>query len=242
MTNNRNRVACVDIFCGVGGLTHGLVRGGIHVAAGVDVDDNCRFAYERNNASTFVHRDVRNVGAQDLNKWFGKSKLRLLAGCAPCQSFSTYSRVGRKGRSDNLWPLLSEFGRLVREAKPDLVTMENVPQLAHHAVFEEFLGSFEGYHVAYAIVETLCMEFPKLGSASCYWHRNAGRSNSLNLGNGKSGRRPYAMQSHAFVHWRLVEKILTIQSMLLADYQKSICGVFGRRSPVEPGETGSTRC
>ena len=27
----------VDLFCGVGGLTHGLVRGGIKVTAGIDI-------------------------------------------------------------------------------------------------------------------------------------------------------------------------------------------------------------
>jgi hypothetical protein len=34
----RRTITCVDLFCGLGGLTHGLVRGGVHVVAGVDVD------------------------------------------------------------------------------------------------------------------------------------------------------------------------------------------------------------
>jgi DNA (cytosine-5)-methyltransferase 1 len=52
--SGRSTIAAVDLFCGVGGLTHGLVRKGIRVKAGVDNDDNCRFAYEENNPGAFV--------------------------------------------------------------------------------------------------------------------------------------------------------------------------------------------
>lgn len=146
-------LSCVDLFCGVGGLTHGLVRGGIRVVAGIDIDEDCRFAYEANNASTFIQQDIRDVTAQQLNALFRRVNLRLLAGCAPCQSFSTYSRRGRLERSDNLWPLLTEFGRLVRETNPDLITMENVPQLLHHPVFDKFLAQLSGYEIAHETVE-----------------------------------------------------------------------------------------
>ena len=43
-------IACVDLYCGLGGLTHGLSRGGVCVVAGVDADPECRFPYERNNS------------------------------------------------------------------------------------------------------------------------------------------------------------------------------------------------
>src|SRR5438874_5877260 len=39
----------IDLFCGAGGLTRGLLDAGIHVAAGYDVDRRCRFPYEYNN-------------------------------------------------------------------------------------------------------------------------------------------------------------------------------------------------
>ncbi|WCF28866.1 DNA cytosine methyltransferase [Xylella fastidiosa] len=40
---NIPNIVGVDLFCGVGGLTHGLARGGISVAAGIDIDPNCQF-------------------------------------------------------------------------------------------------------------------------------------------------------------------------------------------------------
>ena len=59
-------IDCVDLFCGLGGLTHGLERGGIRVTAGVDLDPTCRFAYENNNSATFHERDLRSLSGRDL--------------------------------------------------------------------------------------------------------------------------------------------------------------------------------
>lgn len=77
----------------------------------------------------------------------------MLAGCAPCQPFSTYSRKGRSTRVDEKWDLLYDFGRLVNDLQPELVTMENVPQLLDHHVFNEFLEMFSGYQTWYDVVD-----------------------------------------------------------------------------------------
>jgi hypothetical protein len=31
-------IRAIDLFCGVGGLTHGLVKGGVNVVAGIDLE------------------------------------------------------------------------------------------------------------------------------------------------------------------------------------------------------------
>ena len=139
-------ITAVDLFCGVGGLTHGLVKGGICVAAGIDIDKDCRFAYESNNLAEFVERDLKLITAAEVAAFFRNDEVRLLAGCAPCQPFSTYSRAGRADRSDGKWELLINFGRIIEELQPELVTMENVPQLLNHPVFSRFLQSLKGYH------------------------------------------------------------------------------------------------
>ncbi|GAE50582.1 MULTISPECIES: DNA cytosine methyltransferase [Xanthomonas] len=150
-------VACVDLFCGAGGLTHGLKRQGIWVRAGIDVDPACRFPYEHNNAGAkFLEKDVESLGATDINRHFLKSKYSLLAGCAPCQPFSTYAK-GKDTSKDAKWGLLKSFARLVKETQPDLVTMENVPQLPTHEIFQEFLEAFDGYHTWYGVVD--CREY-----------------------------------------------------------------------------------
>jgi DNA (cytosine-5)-methyltransferase 1 len=100
---------------------------------------------QSNNDALFVQQDVSDLSGSQLADIFGDGTLRLLAGCAPCQPFSTYSRKGRQERQDTKWVLVSDFGRLVRETQPDFVTMENVPQLLEHEVFKDFLKDLEGY-------------------------------------------------------------------------------------------------
>lgn len=146
-------IECIDLFCGVGGLTHGLASGGIRVTAGVDLDPECRVPYEGNNTAKFYEADVREMRGSQLSSLYDSNSMRLLAGCAPCQPFSTYSRKGRLGRQDGMWDLVRDFGRLIREVQPDLVTMENVPQLIHHPVFDHFRSDLDGYHVSWQVVD-----------------------------------------------------------------------------------------
>ena len=78
-------VTCIDLFCGAGGLTHGLQKEGI----GVDVEESCRHPFEFNNAAKFIKEDISKISGAQLNALHGKSEIRVLAGCAPCQPFST---------------------------------------------------------------------------------------------------------------------------------------------------------
>jgi DNA (cytosine-5)-methyltransferase 1 len=155
------RVVGVDLFCGVGGLTHGLVRGGISVAAGIDIDASCRFPFEANNAASFVERDVGELKREDILRFYKGADFTLLAGCAPCQPFSTYSRSGRNSEYESQWPLVSSFGSLIKKVRPSLVTMENVPQLADHPVFQQFLKSLDGYKKWWQVVECSSIGIPQ---------------------------------------------------------------------------------
>lgn len=155
------RIIGVDLFCGVGGLTHGLVQGGIHVAAGIDIDATCKFPFEANNSAVFLERDVGQLKAEDILPFYEGADFTLLAGCAPCQPFSTYSRSGRNREYESQWPLVSSFGRLIKKIKPDLVTMENVPQLADHSVFQQFLKCLTGYRKWWQVVECSLIGVPQ---------------------------------------------------------------------------------
>ena len=144
----------VDVFCGVGGLSHGFVQEGFDVRAGIDIDASCRYAYEHNNRARFVERSVEDLTAGDINPLFAEGQPRILVGCAPCQPFSTYSQ----NRTDAKWRLLTEFTRLVREVQPDVLSMENVPRLKSFRrgkLFEDFLAMLEqeGYAVWSNVVD-----------------------------------------------------------------------------------------
>ncbi len=62
----------IDLFCGAGGLTRGLLDAGIEVVAGIDVDPSVGETYERNNRPVrFLRRDIRTVGPEDLMALLG---------------------------------------------------------------------------------------------------------------------------------------------------------------------------
>lgn len=150
-------VAAVDMFCGVGGLTYGLQSAGIKVAAGYDIDPKGRYPYEANCRSSFVEADIRDVKVDEVRDHFGNRPVRVLAGCAPCQPFSTYSQSKRT--KDDQWRLLSEFQRLALGLRPEILTVENVRGLQDHQVWKNFLATLveNGYHFDAAILR--CEEF-----------------------------------------------------------------------------------
>lgn len=130
-------IEAVDLFCGAGGLTAGLRKAGIQVKAGYDIDATCTHAFEWNNKAKFNAKDVASVTQDEIAAWYGSGSYRLLAGCAPCQPFSTYNQ-GKDTRQDRKWPLLYQFARLIREMQPEFVTMENVPDVIKHQVYQDF--------------------------------------------------------------------------------------------------------
>ena len=146
-------VEAIDLFCGVGGLTSGLVTAGIRVIAGIDIDKACCFPFEVNHpGARFIECDVTSVTGDQLNSLWSPGVVRLLAGCAPCQPFSSYAKG--KGLSHAKWGMLEQFARLVKESQPDLVTMENGPGLQHQEPFEHFLTALKrcGFHVTYGVL------------------------------------------------------------------------------------------
>lgn len=141
------KLACVDLFCGAGGLTHGLIREGIPVVAGIDIDEACKHAYQENNEGAVFHvQDVNDTTPDQLAGYFGDAEVRILAGCAPCQPFSTYAqRYDKREKkedspADPRWSLLYEFAGLVEGTMPQIVTMENVPTVTKHEVYSDFVS------------------------------------------------------------------------------------------------------
>ena len=145
----------IDLFCGVGGLTHGFVQEGFEVTCGIDNDITCKYAYEKNNKSVFICKDIRQVTGDEINTLYPSNHMRILVGCAPCQPFSTYSNSNQN--RDSKWDLLRSFARIVKETQPEIVSMENVPRLTDinkYSVFSEFLNVLKQkkYHIHYEVV------------------------------------------------------------------------------------------
>ena len=158
---NKHNIGVVDLFCGVGGLSYGLKQGGLNIIAGFDIDKTCEYAYTHNNDALFFDTDITKVTKEQIDELFGKSEIKVLAGCAPCQPFSSYAFKNKK-KDPNKYDLLYQFGRLVEEVQPDIVTMENVPQIASFSlknVLQDFIELLERHHYHCSVKVVYCPDY-----------------------------------------------------------------------------------
>ena len=122
------KFTAIDLFCGAGGLSVGLKKAGFFVLAGIEIDDVAADTYQMNHREHILYRgDIRNINPQnilsDLN--IKPGELDLLAGCPPCQGFSSH-RTRNKGASveDKRNDLVFEFLRFVEILKPKTIMLE----------------------------------------------------------------------------------------------------------------------
>jgi DNA-methyltransferase (dcm) len=145
----------IDLFCGAGGLTRGLLDAGIDVKGGFDIDGTCKYAYEHNNKVIFYEEDISQLESKKISDLFKDADVRVLVGCAPCQPFSNYTYRDKNRENSHKWRLLEQFARIVNDVEPDIISMENVPQLKDKDPFNVFLNVLKEkeYHVSYNVVD-----------------------------------------------------------------------------------------
>lgn len=146
------KIGVIDLFCGIGGLSHGMFKKGFDIIAGYDIDKTCKYAFENNNNAIFYNQDVNTITKDQIDSLFKGYDIRVLAGCAPCQPFSSYA-FKIKEKDEEKYDLLYQFGRLVEEVQPEIVTMENVTQIfsfKQKPVLNDFIDILNknNYHVS----------------------------------------------------------------------------------------------
>jgi len=155
----RVSISAIDLFCGVGGLTRGLLDAGINVVAGYDIDEACKYPYEKNNkTAVFKTESVAKLTGLQLATFYPECSWRVLVGCAPCQPFSKYTQ-GLDAAVDEKWGLLHHFARLVGELKPHVVSMENVVELQRHQVYDDFVAALTGFGYQVSAQEVYCPDY-----------------------------------------------------------------------------------
>lgn len=163
---NNNKV--VSLFSGAGGLDIGLESAGFSTAVCVEIDADCRETLRVNrpqwklfeNADGRIPGDIRGIGAGELMKIAGlkKGEAALVAGGAPCQSFSNIGKKDGVNCPEN-GNLFLEFLRIVRGISPRAVLFENVAgitQEKHTEVINQMKTLLEeaGYGVAHTILNS----------------------------------------------------------------------------------------
>ena len=139
-----NRPTAIDLFSGCGGLTLGLKLGGFRVIGAVDIDPLSIETYEANHDDVTVWTaDIRDLEPSEIQSTLDlePGDLDLVAGCPPCQGFSTMRTLnGSLQVEDPRNDLLLEVLRFVDALRPKAVMIENVPGLADDESFQVFCG------------------------------------------------------------------------------------------------------
>ena len=151
----------IDLFCGAGALTHGFILEDFKVVAGLDADKSCKHAYEKNNpGATFIEKKIEDVEAAELIGLYPKEDVKILVGCAPCQPFSAYNKSKRN--QDDKWKLLDNFFDLISKVEPDIVSMENVPNLTTFRkgkVYRDFVDRLEKEYIVTECLKVSCLDY-----------------------------------------------------------------------------------
>src|SRR5689334_18896961 len=86
----------IDLFAGCGGLTLGLTQAGFRVVGAVENDPLAVETYKANHKRvTIWDKDIRKLAAVEVIRQLKirSGQLDLLAGCPPCQGFSTMTTL-----------------------------------------------------------------------------------------------------------------------------------------------------
>lgn len=140
---SRVTLKAIDLFSGCGGLTLGLKQAGFDVVGAVEIESLAAETYRTNHPEVELwEKDIRDISAREilsrLNMKLGE--LDLLAGCPPCQGFSSMRTMnGGKRVRDARNDLVFDFLKLVKGLRPKAVMMENVPALAENRRMKTFV-------------------------------------------------------------------------------------------------------
>ena len=136
---NSTRPIAIDLFCGAGGLSHGLEAAGYRVALAVDLDEWALESHAHNVPGPAVRLDLGAAQARDeIVTMFAGIQVDLIAGGPPCQPFSRAGRSkirslvdqGIRDPVDLRKDLWRAFLEVVERIRPRAVLMENVPDMA----------------------------------------------------------------------------------------------------------------
>lgn len=131
----------IDLFCGAGGCSEGLIQAGFHILFSSDISDMVEVTYTNRHTQLgliqgkntwFQRADIRNLTGAEIKQHIaaleifqGKDipEIDLMIGGPSCQGFS---RAGRRDKSDPRNMLFGEYVRVINEIRPKYIVLENV--------------------------------------------------------------------------------------------------------------------
>lgn len=131
----------IDLFCGAGGCSEGLLQAGFHILFSSDISDMVEPTYRHRHEQLgliqgentwFERADIRDLTGQLIHQRIAEltmfqdaavPEIDLMIGGPSCQGFS---RAGRRDRRDPRNRLFGEYVRVINEVRPKYIVLENV--------------------------------------------------------------------------------------------------------------------
>lgn len=139
----------LSLFSGIGGFDLGFQRAGMEVVGMCEIDKHAQKILQRRFPDATLYTDVRKVR-------YERRSIDLICGGFPCQDLSVAGkRRGLDGERSGLW---FEFARIIDDAEPAWVVIENVPGLfssnggRDFAVIVDWLAQ-RGYGVGWRVLD-----------------------------------------------------------------------------------------
>ncbi|MEC4853852.1 MAG: DNA cytosine methyltransferase [Jaaginema sp. PMC 1079.18] len=171
----------IDLFCGAGGMTQGLVQAGFKPVASVEVNPIASNTYQKNFPN--CHHFCGEIEKFDVKTWLNKissPEVHVVVGGPPCQG---YSVAGKRNPNDPRNSLFLEFVRVVSDIRPWYIIMENVPGIltmkkgaVKEAIFEAFTAI--GYpYISVDILESAKYGIPQIRPRAIFIANRFGANN-----------------------------------------------------------------
>jgi len=151
-------VKFISLFTGIGGFDLGFERAGMTCVAQVEKDRFARQVLDQHYPTIKKFEDVNHVGKHNL------PPADLICGGFPCQDVSIAGRrAGLAGERSGLW---HEFERVLSEARPRWVVIENVPGLLSSNGGRDFAVVLRGlvklgYGVCWRVLDSQYFNVPQ---------------------------------------------------------------------------------
>ncbi|MCI6434993.1 MAG: DNA cytosine methyltransferase [Clostridiales bacterium] len=152
------RIRCVDLFCGCGGMSLGFERAGFDVVAGFDNWKAAIRVYEMNFNHPVIEQDLVNV--DEAVKKIRDYTPDLIIGGPPCQDFST---AGLQDETRGRAVLSICYSQIVSIVRPKYFVMENVATIRNTKSFQIVISNFRaaGYGLTQMVLDAAYCGVPQ---------------------------------------------------------------------------------
>lgn len=139
----------IDLFCGAGGFSKGFQDVGFNIVLGIDNFEPVAKTFKLNFPNAIVIcEDIKNVYSDEIQTYLKGKIPHVVIGSPPCEPFTAANPNRKEKPLDRLYvdpqgQLTLEFIRIVKQLKPEVFIMENVPQIMEGELKRALIREFK---------------------------------------------------------------------------------------------------